>query len=136
MSTRARSLTLDEAAHLTDDTQSVVDKRTLEILEYRRRTALVKRRGWLVRRMLLAADLVGLTVAFLLAQFLFPASAAQPDRVSPVSELLLFLATLPVWIVVAKLYGLYDHDEERTDHSTADDLMGVFHLITVGTWVI
>jgi exopolysaccharide biosynthesis polyprenyl glycosylphosphotransferase len=136
MSTRARSLTLDDAVHLTDDTESVVDERTLEILEYRRRTALVKRRGWLVRRMLLAADLAGLTLAFLLAQFLFPASAAPPDRVSPVSELLLFLATLPVWIVAAKLYGLYDHDEERTDHSTADDLIGVFHLITVGTWVI
>jgi exopolysaccharide biosynthesis polyprenyl glycosylphosphotransferase len=116
--------------------QPVVDERTNEILEYRRKTALVKRRGWLVRRMLLLADIVGLTVSFVLAELLFPASAAPPDRVDPVTELLLFLATLPVWIVVAKLYGLYDHDEERTDHSTPDDLIGVFHVITVGTWVI
>jgi exopolysaccharide biosynthesis polyprenyl glycosylphosphotransferase len=149
MSTRARSASVqrDEAMNVErlSPTGSALaagemlpapDERTTEILEYRRKTALVKRRGWLVRRMLLLADIVGLTVSFVLAELLFPASAAPPDRVDPVSELLLFLATLPVWIVVAKLYGLYDHDEERTDHSTADDLIGVFHVITVGTWVI
>ena len=38
-------------------------------------------------------------------------------------------------MVVAKLYGLYDYDEERTDHSTADDLVGVLHLVTVGSWL-
>jgi exopolysaccharide biosynthesis polyprenyl glycosylphosphotransferase len=37
--------------------------------------------------------------------------------------------------VVAKLYGLYDLDEERTDHSTTDDLVPVLHLVTVGTWL-
>jgi exopolysaccharide biosynthesis polyprenyl glycosylphosphotransferase len=120
---------------LTDDIQAVADERTIEILEYRRRT-LVKRRGWLVRRMLLLADLVGLTVPFVVAQLLFLDSAVPPDRVSPAFELLLFLVTLPLWVVAAKLYGLYDQDEERTDHSTADDLIGVFHLITLGTWLI
>jgi len=28
------------------------------------------------------------------------------------------------------------HDEERTDHSTSDDAVGVFHLVTVGTWTL
>src|SRR5207245_2655034 len=28
-----------------------------------------------------------------------------------------------------------EHDEERTDHSTVDDVVGVFHLVTVGTWL-
>ena len=46
-----------------------------------------------------------------------------------------FLVTLPGWVVIAKLYGLYDHDEERTDHSTADDFAGVFHMVTVCTWL-
>jgi exopolysaccharide biosynthesis polyprenyl glycosylphosphotransferase len=49
---------------------------------------------------------------------------------------LLFIATLPIWVVVAKIYGLYDRDEERTDHSTADDLSGVFHMVTVGAWIV
>jgi exopolysaccharide biosynthesis polyprenyl glycosylphosphotransferase len=41
-----------------------------------------------------------------------------------------------VWILAARLYGLYARDEERTDHSTADDLGGVFHLVTVGAWIV
>ena len=36
---------------------------------------------------------------------------------------------------LAKLYGLYERDEERTDHSTVDDVVGVFHLVTVGVWL-
>ena len=52
------------------------------------------------------------------------------------SEYLLFALTLPAWIVLARLYRLYDHDEERTGHSTADDFVGVFHLVTVTTWAL
>jgi exopolysaccharide biosynthesis polyprenyl glycosylphosphotransferase len=135
MNTTERIAVLD-GLRLNDEMGSVLNERTIEILEHRRRTAVVRRRGWLVRRMLLIADLTGLTLAFVVAQLLFGESAASPDHVRPMLETLLFLGTLPVWIVVAKLYGLYEHDEERTDHSTADDLVGVFHLITVGTWLI
>ena len=135
MSATERLTVLDDA-RMYDEMQTVLDERTIEILEHRRRTAVVKRRGWLVRRMLLLADLVGLTLAFVAAQLLFSESVAPPDHVRPSLETLLFVATLPLWIVVAKLYGLYDHDEERTDHSTADDLVGVFHLVTVGAWLI
>jgi exopolysaccharide biosynthesis polyprenyl glycosylphosphotransferase len=114
---------------------SIVDERTLEIVERRRKTATVRRRGWLVRRALLGADVFGLFTAFLVAQFLFLHRTAEIDRLGPDAEWLLFLLTLPGWIVVAKLYGLYDRDEERTDHSTADDVVGVFHLVTVGAWL-
>src|SRR4029453_13343252 len=38
------------------------------------------------------------------------------------------------WVVVATMYGLYRNDEERTDHSTVDDLVPVFHLVSIGTW--
>jgi exopolysaccharide biosynthesis polyprenyl glycosylphosphotransferase len=89
-------------------------------------------RGWLVRRMLLAADLVGLTVAFLLTQYL--SGAGDAGQVSVRNEFMLFLLVLPGWVLAAKLYGLYDRDEERTDHSTADDLVGVFNVISIGSW--
>ena len=36
--------------------------------------------------------------------------------------------------MVAKLQGLYDRDDERTDHTTADDLVGVLHLVLLGLW--
>ena len=93
-----------------------------------------RRRGWLLRRMLLVADALGLSVSFLLTMVIF-ATPDSTDRVSIETEFLFFFLTLPGWLLLAKLYGLYDRDEERADHSTADDLVGVFHLITVGTWI-
>jgi exopolysaccharide biosynthesis polyprenyl glycosylphosphotransferase len=117
-----------------DELTAAVDERTLEIVERRRRTAVIKGRGWLVRRMLLAADVVGISLAFLLAQAIL-GPAASGKGISVQTEYLLFLATLPGWVVLAKLYGLYDRDEERTDHSTADDLVGVLHMLTLGAWI-
>src|SRR5262249_53224637 len=45
-----------------------------------------------------------------------------------------FLASLPIWVLLARVHGLYDRDEERTDHSTVDDVVGVFQVVTLGTW--
>ena len=94
-----------------------------------------RRRGWTVRRALLAADVAGLTAAFLAASQLFPA-VATAGRLGPSDERLVFLATLPLWVVVADLHGLYHGDEERADHSTADELLGVLHVVTLGTFVV
>jgi exopolysaccharide biosynthesis polyprenyl glycosylphosphotransferase len=116
------------------DVPDSLDTRTLQILERRRASALRMRRGWLVRRMLVLADMVGLTVAAIAATIIF-GERVDSDAVSPQIELLVFGLSLPAWVIVAKLYGLYDYDEERTDHSTADDLVGVLHLVTVGSWL-
>jgi exopolysaccharide biosynthesis polyprenyl glycosylphosphotransferase len=125
-------LALLQSAEIYEEMHSVIDDRTLEILDRRRKTAVVRRRGWLVRRVLLVADVVGLALAFLLAQLAFGRSGGNFDaRI----EFFGFLATLPAWVVVAKLYGLYDQDEEHTNHSTADDVSGVFHVVTVGAWL-
>jgi len=117
---------------LYDEVTAAVNERTLEIVDHRRRTALVRGRGWLVRRLLLAADLVGLAAAFVTAELLLGSGSGQGIAIE--GEYLLFLLTLPIWVVLAKLYGLYDRDEERTDHSTADDLVGVVHMVTLGSW--
>ena len=93
------------------------------------------RRGWLIRRLLVAADLCGLTAAFLVTDALL-GLGARFGEISPLLEPLVFLATLPVWILMAKLYGLYDRDEERTDHSTIDELAGVFHVVSLGVWLV
>jgi len=90
------------------------------------------RRGWIVRRALLVADIVGLFTAFLGAELLF---GRDHGAVGVPLKALIFVALLPLWVVVAKLYGLYDRDEERATHSTADDTTSLFHLVTVGVWV-
>jgi exopolysaccharide biosynthesis polyprenyl glycosylphosphotransferase len=89
-----------------------------------------RRRGWLVRRLLVAADVVGLVAAFLITELLFRGSGVV-DEVGIAVESVIFALALPIWVLAAKLYGLYDGDEERATHSTADEVMSVFHLITV-----
>ena len=91
------------------------------------------RRGWLVRRALLAADAVGFLVAFFVTELLFYNSVPVGGAGMGI-ESAIFLGLLPLWFLGAKLYGLYDRDEERTTHSTADEVVSVFHLITVGVW--
>ena len=87
-----------------------------------------------MRRALLVADLAALSTAFLIVDLLV-GSRGPGDGIALDSEFLLFFLTLPGWIVLAKLYGLYDLDEERADHSTADEVLRVFHLVTVGAFV-
>jgi exopolysaccharide biosynthesis polyprenyl glycosylphosphotransferase len=38
--------------------------------------------------------------------------------------------------VIAKVAGLYDRDEMRSDHSTVDDLAGIFHVVTIAAWLL
>ena len=93
------------------------------------------RRGALVRRMLLVSDVLGLVVAFALANSLIPTLEGSVDKVTPGFEYAAFLLAIPFWILLLRLEGLYDRDEERTDHSTVDDIVGVFRSVTIGVWV-
>jgi exopolysaccharide biosynthesis polyprenyl glycosylphosphotransferase len=93
-------------------------------------------RGWLVRRVLLAGDLAGLVLAFAATEIALGALSSSRSRPAIAELFLYFVISLPGWVIAAKLYGLYDHDEERTDHSTTDDVVGVFHLVTVAVWVL
>jgi FlaA1/EpsC-like NDP-sugar epimerase len=92
-------------------------------------------RGHLVRRALLAADVAGLAAAFVAVQILFGLGAGGTNAFNVRIAVLLFVFALPGWLAVAKLFELYDRDEERTLHSTVDDLQAVFHLVTTGVWV-
>jgi exopolysaccharide biosynthesis polyprenyl glycosylphosphotransferase len=114
-----------------EDLRALVGPRTLEVLEGRRAGRRLRRRGWLVRRMLLAADLVGVATAFALAEILIDGRGPLQT-----AEWWVLPAILPVWILTAKIYGLYDRDEERAAHTTVDDVVGVFHLVTVGVWLL
>jgi exopolysaccharide biosynthesis polyprenyl glycosylphosphotransferase len=113
-----------------------VDAGPLALLDRRRQTHRFKRRGWLVRRALLAADVVGLLAAFLLTETLLGSGPNIAGELNRTRELLFFLGALPFWVLAAKIYGLYNKDEERTNHSTADDVAGVFQLMTITVWLL
>jgi exopolysaccharide biosynthesis polyprenyl glycosylphosphotransferase len=87
-----------------------------------------------VRRLLVAADVLALASAAIVAEVAYP-KLALPSAFVTWEEALVFAASLPGWIVVAKLYRLYDHDADRTDHSTADDFVPLFHMVVVCTAV-
>ena len=91
------------------------------------------RRGWVVRRSLVIADMLGVLAAFGVAEGLFYSSTAI-GRYGPLAEIGLFVATLPVWLLLAKVYGLYDRDEAHADHSTADEVFSVANMLTFGTF--
>ena len=109
------------------DVISAVDPNTRKLLGRGR----LERRAWLVPRGLLLADLIGLSVAYVLTTLFW----GEAGAFGTFHQILVFLCTLPCWVIVAKLQGLYRSDQEQAAHSTADDVVGVFHLVTIGIWV-
>ena len=92
-----------------------------------------RHRGWIVRRALLIGDVVGLMTAFAATELLYR-NSDPPGGIGVGAETAIFLLTLPAWILAAQLYGLYDRDEELAAHSTTDEILTVFHLVTVAVW--
>jgi exopolysaccharide biosynthesis polyprenyl glycosylphosphotransferase len=122
---------LDTCSPEVIDLVAAVDDYTRGLLA-RKPTA---RRRWLVPRSLVIADLAGLTVAYLVAMALW-GGRTGPERLGSPRELVLFALTLPCWVIVASVHDLYRRDEERVDHSTTDDAVGIFHLVTIGAWLL
>ena len=94
-----------------------------------------RRRGWIIRRALLVADLIGLTYAFFFSQLALGRGSNTAHTLGSWDEAALFAVFVPLWILAAKLAGLYDRDEERADYSTTDDLVGVFVITTLFAWL-
>ena len=82
-----------------------------------------RQRGWLVRRTLLVADVLGLACAIALTAL-------------TVGWAPWLLLSAPVFVVLGKLYNLYDGDEARTNPTIVDDFAAVFNAATIGAFVM
>jgi exopolysaccharide biosynthesis polyprenyl glycosylphosphotransferase len=78
-------------------------------------------RDALRRRMLAVADCLAI------------AAAVAIVNVGGPETLLLQFALIPVWVVLAKLYGLYDNDHRGLRHLTVDELPNIIAWVTTGT---
>ena len=87
------------------------------------------RRDYIMRRLLVSADVCGVVLAFVVA------AAIDQLPGSDLNVVAWGLVTLPVWVVLFKLYGLYDRDLKRVSHSTVDDIPWLFHGVVIGTLV-
>ena len=84
------------------------------------------RLAWVLRRALATADVVAIATALTIGMLAVDRNHNEYDK------LVIGLATLPVWIVLFKIYGLYDRDSKRISYSTVDDVPRVFHALVVG----
>jgi exopolysaccharide biosynthesis polyprenyl glycosylphosphotransferase len=82
-------------------------------------------RDYKMRRALAAGDAVGIVIGLLATTAL--------SRAFGVENLLWGCASLPLWGIVFRSYGLYDRDMKRVSHSTLDDLPRLLHGIVVST---
>jgi exopolysaccharide biosynthesis polyprenyl glycosylphosphotransferase len=83
------------------------------------------RRGYVMRRLLLAGDAAAIAGAMVGAMALAWPKAGFVDAAWG-------LVLLPVWAFLFKVYGLYD-DGHRISHPTVDDVPKVFHALLVGS---
>jgi len=95
---------------------------TLQRITETRGPAACLQRDALFRRMLLAADIVAIAGVFLLVTQLSP---------RPLQLTWLSIVGLPLLLVGAKLFGLYDRDETLLRKTTLDEVPKLFHLATL-----
>jgi exopolysaccharide biosynthesis polyprenyl glycosylphosphotransferase len=95
-----------------------------------------RQRERLIRRALLTADVVAALFSFWLARELVGFSSASRGGLGLAGQGLLLLVAAVTWLAAAKLYGLYDADAKRPNHSTADEMVTLFHLATVSMAVL
>src|SRR5579872_241111 len=109
-------------------------ERKLELNGYAKARPTASRRrdrDYRMRRMLAAADVVAVMVGI----------AAMPlfDIARPLEHVFWGTITIPLWLALFMMYGLYSAGLRRVGHSTADEIPGLVHVFVlggVGTWVI
>lgn len=83
-----------------------------------------------LRRALAAGDAVAVVVALSLALVI----SSPPESLG--RDLVPGLVVAPLFVLVFKLYGLYDRDMKRISHTTVDDLPWLFHATLAGTLLL
>jgi exopolysaccharide biosynthesis polyprenyl glycosylphosphotransferase len=97
-----------------------------------RAAAKAQARRRLIGRTLLLVDVAALSGSFLAAILLVGSHGAGTQSTR---DLVIFVAVLPVWVLVARLLDLHELDPDWLDYSTVRDLAGTFQSATIGVWV-
>ena len=84
-----------------------------------------------LRRALLLGDVFALAAGFCGA-----ALAGAARSASGTAAIGALALTIAGGLTAAAVYGLYSRDEQRADHSTADDLAGAIHVTLIVTWIV
>ena len=91
-------------------------------------------RGGSLRRLVGVSDALALVLAFLLSGLVAPSMHGRSGSLAV--GLVLFAATLPAWLVGARLTGLYRLDERRANGGGVEEWLSIGRLMVIGTWVV
>lgn len=86
-------------------------------------------RDYRIRRMLAVADVLAVLSGL--------ASLALLQVARPLDHVVWGLLTVPLWLMLFMMYGLYSSGLRRVGHSTADEIPGLAHVFVLGaviTW--
>ena len=91
-------------------------------------------RGYVLRRILLAADIVALFCAFAVAELAAGFQGTGPRSLE--HSLLMLGIGIPGWILLARAHNLYHVESRRTEHSAAEELAPIMWMTTLWAWAI
>ena len=91
-------------------------------------------RGGSLRRLVVVSDTLALVGAFLLSGLVAPTMHGR--SAFHALGLVLFAATLPAWLVGARLTGLYRLDERRANGGGVEEWLNIGRLMVIGTWAV
>ena len=83
-------------------------------------------RGFMLRRLLLAADVAALVSAFFVVETL----TGHLRK----ADLVLLIFSLPIWVIVANAHKLYHLDSMRSDYGLADEVGPILEMATIWSW--
>ena len=98
----------------------------------RRETFAGDNRGFVLRRLLFAGDLVGLSLCWGLA---LGGAALFATEAYLTADIILFVALLPAWFLIANAVGIYHLSERRLGHSVVDEVGPIALALTMWSWV-
>jgi exopolysaccharide biosynthesis polyprenyl glycosylphosphotransferase len=91
-------------------------------------------RGGSLGRLVGVSDALALVLAFLLSGLVAPSMHGRSGSLA--LGLVLFAATLPAWLVGARLTGLYRLDERRANGGGVEEWLSIGRLMVIGTWAV
>jgi len=126
---------MHDAAAVAMPARTAPAPRLHDILEIRTREGRIRAdsRGYFLRRLLLLADIVALSIAFALAQ-LYGGIDAQ--GVVTLKDLALLAVGLPAWLLAAHVHGLYHVESRRTDHGLAEEIGPIVRMTVLWSWAV
>ena len=100
---------------------------------YGSRLPLLSRRGFLLRRILVATDLLALVLAVAAALILVPPIGTH---ITLGEQLLVIVTLAPLFVALGYVSGLYHLSERHIDHTLAEDLGPTATAVTAWVWLV